>query len=331
MYTQTRYEMIVRARDPIAHASETIGNSSIFCRKKVRVPGGEVAHVVYLSGDSIRHQLREAAAYGTLHEAGLLDDPQLSEGALRLLFSGGVVTGRGDAAVINLDAYRKLVALFPPLALLGGCADNRPIPGQINVDEGNLLCSEMLHLTPPWVVEWARENGERIDTQRSSVEEVQRVRMDATLVPEKVKLLSDSAKVTVNARLLKSEKAHEDADSKAKGESKSAMMPRTHERLVQGSLLWLGIEARTYTDLEFDAFNFAVACMLNNFRIGGKQAQGHGRLEFVAGARIHFEPSAGKLESVGAELAPKVGDLYKAHVKSRKDELTGWLRGAVNA
>lgn len=327
----TRYEMIVRAKDPICHTQETIGNSAVFARKKVRQPGGEIAMICYVSADSVRHQLREAAAYGTLHEAGLLDDPQLSEGALRLLFNGGSVTGKGNAAVINLDAYRKLVALFPPLALLGGCADNRPLPGQINVDEGNLLCSEMEHLTPPWAIKWALDNGERIETQRASVEEVQRVRMDATLIPEKVKLLSDAAQANVNGRLLKSEKAHEDADSKAKGESKSMMMPRTHERLIQGSLLWLGIEARTYSDLELDAFNFAVACLLNNFRVGGKQGQGHGRLEFVAGARIRFEPSCGNLENIGAELAPKVGDLYKAHVKSRKDELTSWLRGAVNS
>lgn len=331
MMTQTRFEMIVRCKDPVAHASETIGNTSIFARKKVRLPGGEMVFVPYISGDSIRHQLREAAAYGTLHAAGLLDDPQLSEGALRLLFNGGAVTGRGNAAVVNLDAYRKLVGLFPPLALLGGCTDNRPIPGQVIVDEGNLLCSEMLHITPPWTVEWADKNGERIDTCRSAIEETQRVRMDATLIPEKVKLLSDAAKANVGARLLTSEKAHEDADSKAKGESKSMMMPRTHERLVQGTLLWLGIEARTYTDLEFDAFCFSVACMLNNFRVGGKQAQGHGRLEFVAGARINFEPSAGKLENVGAELAPKTGDLYRAHVVARKEELASWLRSAVNS
>ncbi len=327
----TRFEMIVRAKDPVCHAQETIGNQSIFMRKSVRLPGGARAQVPMLSGDCIRHQLREAGAYGTLQEAGILDDPQLSEGALRLLFNGGMVTGKGDAAVINLERYRELVALFPPLALLGGCADNRPIQGQLNVDEGNLLCTEMLHLAPTWVVDWANENGEKIETCRASIEEVQRVRMDATLQPEKVKLLSDNAKANVNSRLLKSEKAHEDADSKAKSESKSAMMPRTHERIVQGSLLWIGIEARTYGDLEFDAFQFTVACLLNNFRVGGKLGTGHGRLEFVAGARIHFKPSAGTLERVGSELAPKVGDMYRAHVQLRKEELASWLRSAINS
>jgi hypothetical protein len=284
-----------------------------------------------LSGDSIRHNIREAASYGTLQLADILDDPQLSEGALRLLFNGGMVTGKGDAAVINLDRYRELVALFPPLALLGGCADNRPIQGQLNVDEGNLICTEMLHLMPQWVIDWCRENNETIESCRSSIEEVQRVRMDATLQPEKLKLLSDNAKANVNARLLKSEKAHEEADSKAKSESKSAMMPRTHERLIQGSLLWIGIEARTYSDLEFDAFQFAVACLLNNFRVGGKLGTGHGRLEFVAGARIHFTPSAGTLERVGSELAPKVGDMYRQHVQLRKEELATWLRSNINS
>lgn len=327
----TRYEMIIRAAEPICHAQETIGNQSIFARKTVRVRGGERVQVPYLSGDAIRHQLREAATYGTLHAAGLLDDPQLSEGALRLLFNGGMVTGRGDAAVINLDRYRELVALFPPLALLGGCTDNRPVPGQVNVDEGNLLCAEMLHITPPWVIEWAKANEERIDSCRGLVEEVQRVRMDATLFPEKVNLLSDGAKANVNGRMLRSEAAHESADAKAKAESKSAMMPRTHERLIQGALLWIGLEARTYTDLEFDAFNFSVACLLSNFRVGGKAGTGHGRLEFVAGSRIHFQPAAAKLESVGSELAPKTGEIYKAHVVARKEELASWLRSAINS
>lgn len=328
---QTRFEMIVRAVEPICHAQETIGNQSIFARKTVRLRGGDRVQVPYISGDAIRHQLREAAAYGTLHAAGLLDDPQLSEGALRLMFNGGMVTGRGDASVINMDRYRELVALFPPLALLGGCTDNRPVPGQINVDEGNLICAEMVHLMPPWVTEWLKSNGERIESCRASVEEVQRVRMDATLFPEKVKLLSDNARANVQGRMLKSEAAHESADSKAKAESKSAMMPRTHERLVQGTLLWVGIEARTYTDLEWDCFCYAVACLLSNFRVGGKAGTGHGRLEFVAGSRIHFNPGTVQADAVGSELAPKTGELYKAHVASRKDELKAWLQSAINS
>jgi hypothetical protein len=65
--------------------------------------------------------------------------------------------------------------------------------------------------------------------------------------------------------------------------------------------------------------------------VGGRSATGHGRLKFVAGARIAFQPTAGSLEDIGAELAPKTGDLYRAHVAARKEELATWLRGAVNS
>lgn len=327
----TRYEMIVRAKQPIAHAQETIGNQSVLMRKRVRLPGGVYVQVPHVTGDTGRNKIRTAAALGTLHEAELLSDPQLSEGALRLLFAGGMMTGKGDAAVINIDRYRELVALFPPLALFGGCTDNRPVPGQVHVDDLNLICTEMRHLTPPWVLEWMERNGEKLDSCRASVEEVQRVRMDPVLKPEMHKLLNDTARANVQARQLTAEAAHETADSKLKAESKSAMLPRTHERIVQGSLFWFGIEARTYTDIEFDAFSFAVACLLNNFRVGGKQGTGHGLLEFVAGARIAFAPGAGKLENVGSELAPKTGELYRAHVRARKDELKAWLTSAINS
>lgn len=327
----TRFEMIVRAAQPIAHHQENLGNQAIFARKLVRLPGGERVNVPYVSGDTVRHALREAAFYGTLHEAGLLNDPQLSEGALRLLLAGGMVTGKGDASVVNIDRYRELVALFPPLALLGGCTDNRVIPGQMHVDDGNLLCSEMRHLSPPWVMAWLESNGERLESCRGAIEEVQRVRMDPMLRPEAVKLLSDGAKANVEGRALVAESAHDTGDAVAAKEGKSAMMPRTHERIIQGSLLWIGLEARTYSDLEHDSFCFAVACMLSNFHVGGKRGTGHGKLEFVAGSRVHFMPASASLESVGRELAPKTGDLYKAHVRARKDDLASWLRSGINS
>lgn len=330
MQTQ-RYEILVKARSPVAHAAENIGNASIFQRKPVRQPGGDVMMTPYVSGDAVRHALREAATYGTLHAAGILDDPQLSEGALRLLFAGGTVTGRGNASVLNIARYRELVSLFPPLALFGGCTDNRPLPGQMNVDELDLVCSEQSHNFPGWLTSWLSERNERVDSCRAYIEETQRVRMDPALFPDKQKLLSEGARMHVNSRQLASEGAHESGDAIDKAASKSTMMPRTHERIIQGALLWFGVEFRTYSPLERDAADFTLACLLNNFRVGGKGATGHGRLEFVAGARVRFEPVAGQLESIGAELAPKTGEIYRAHVVSRKEELAAWLRSEVNA
>lgn len=327
----TRFEMLIRAKTPIVHTQESIGNSAVFARKRVRQSDGTYAMVPYVSGNSMRHQLRSAAAYGTLHAAGILDDPQLSAGATRLLFNGGMVTGKGNASVVNLDQYRKLVALFPPLGLFGGCIDNGPREGKINVDELDVVCLEQGSYLPDWVKERIRDDGAIIDSCRLAIEEVQHVRMDAMLSDSTKQLLSPQAQADAMAREMSSSAAHESGDAVAKKESKSGMMPYTFERLAQGTLFTWGVEARTHNDLEHDAFCFTIACLLNNFRVGGKGGVGHGQLQFVAGARIHFLPTAGSLEQVGAELAPKVGELYKAHVVSRKEELVGWLRSNVNS
>lgn len=327
----TRYEFIVRAEEPVAHHSGSIGNVSVFMRKKIRVPGGSVISVPEITGDSIRHKLREAAVYATLDAAGILDDPQLSRGALRLLFNGGMVTGKGDATNINLDRYRQLVALFPPLALFGGCADNRLLPGQLNVDALNCLCSETMGLAPQWAKQWLEDTGEAVTSYRQLTERATRVRMDPELIPEKVLLLSESDQIACNNRLLAQELAHEDGDSIAAGKTKSAMMPRSFERLIQGTLFWGGVEARTYSDLEFDAFQYIFACLLTNFRVGGKAATGHGRLSFVKGCRIPFSLQPAVAEDATSELSAKVGTLYRARITERADELKKFLRSEVNA
>ena len=237
----TRYEFIARAIDPIAHHAESLGNMSIFMRKRMMLPSGRVLEVPFITGDSIRHNAREASVYATLDAAGFLDDPKLSEGALRLLFAGGMVTAKGDASTINLDSYRELVHLFPPLALLGGCVDNRPLPGQLIVDEGNLICAETIHTAPDWIHAWLEKEGVEIQSHRRLTEEVTRVRFDPTLSPEKQKLLTESAQMSVNRRLLASGKAHDEGDTKEAEREKSTNMPRSFERIIQGSLFWFGI------------------------------------------------------------------------------------------
>ena len=184
MMMQTlRYGFVLQAAQAICHSAETIGNESLLMREDVRQKGGGFAAVPIISGDAMRHGLREAAAYTFLDAAGLLDEPALSEAALRLLFAGGMVTGRGDASVISLDAYREMVDLVPSLKLLGGCTNSRVIPGQLAVDAAVLVCTETEHLlgrASPWVLDWAREHGEGLESCRVHVAEEQRVRMDPT-------------------------------------------------------------------------------------------------------------------------------------------------------
>lgn len=319
-----RYEFIVEAQGPVAHHSESIGNSAIAMRRKVRQADGSWCDVPIITGDTMRHGLREAASYALLDSAGLLGDAHLSESALRLLFAGGMITGKGDASAIKLDQYREMVELVPPLALLGGCANNRSIPGRLIVDDAVLICEESARYLPAWIVAWLEERSLPLDSCRTHLEEVQRVRMDPTLDPGKRKLLSAGAAEGVQSRLLASETASEKADFRAVEATKSTMLPRRFERLAQGSLFVWGCEATCYSELDVDTYHTAIGAFLANARVGGKKATGHGLIKVIAAEKTVLAAPAQR--SAGAcEIALRVGEAFRQHVAARADRLKEFL------
>jgi hypothetical protein len=323
-----RYECVLECAEPVAHHEETIGNEAILMRRKVRHNGGW-AHVPIVTGDTMRHGMREAAAYALLDAAGILQQdggPKLSEAALRLLFAGGMVTGKDGAGAVKLNQYRELCELVPSMALFGGCAENRVIPGRLIVSDATLICEESARYVPEWTLELAGQ----LDSCRSHVEEQQRVRMDPTLQPQKRALLLESAQVEANRRLEASETSSATKDAVNKAKEKSTMMPRRFERIAQGSLLSWSVEADVYNDLELDTFLLTLCAFLGRARVGGKRGTGHGLLKVVAGRDVEFVTTA-QHESVDVTaLAGRVGELFKAHVAERKERIESFLNG-VNA
>lgn len=325
MHDQLRYDFILECMTPLAHASESVGNTSLSMREKRRLPNGSFVHVPIITGDTLRHGLREAASYALLDAAGLLDAPALGEAALRLLFAGGMITG-SDAGAVRLDDFRRMVELMPHLGLLGGCAQNRAIPGKVQVDAADLICSETAHRMPEWVTDWLREGGVALQSCRGHIEEVQRVRMDPTLDPSKRKLLSDGG-AAVEQRLLSSEHGKEVGDAVLANASKSSMMPRRHETVVAGSLFFWSVTALVHSELERDAFNTMVGGFLRDARVGGKRATGHGRIRPVVAKQITVQRPREAPENLDAgTLASRVGSLFYEHVKSRKVDIEKWLR-----
>lgn len=327
MQTQ-RYEFILEAVEPIAHHSEVFGNQAVAMRRRVRQPDGTFADVPVVTGDTMRHKMREAASYAFLDAAGQLEAPALSEAALRLLFAGGMVTGRGDGGVVQIYHYRTMADLLPHLALFGGCAGNRVIPGRLTVSDAVLICSEQERFLPAWVTEWLAQRGNSLSTCRSAVEEVQRVRMDPAMNPSKRLLLDEQARAHVEGRLLASETARASADDVAAVASKSTMMPRMFERIVQGSLFFWKVEATCYNDLDLDTFLVAVAAFLYAPRVGGKQGTGHGLLRAVAANRAQLNRPAERTEMVDpGDIAPRAGELFRQHVGARKSAVKTFLDG----
>lgn len=325
MKTQ-RFEFLLQAQQPIAHHAETFGNHAVIQRRRVRQADGSFSDVPVISADTMRHGMREASAYAFLDAAGLLDDGNLTESALRLLFSGGMVGGRGDGGTLNLDQYRQLCELCPPLALFGGCASNRVIPGRLFVEDAVLLCEESARHAPEWSMD-----GVTLASQRAHVEEAQRVRMDPTLDPGKRKLLTDGAQVDATKRLASSEAAHAADDAVAREDTKSSMMPRTFERVVQGSLFSWAVSAHTYSDLDVDTLMVALGVFLSRPVVGGKRGTGHGELRVVSARDIAVTRPAERAEVVDVTaLGGRVGALFRAHVAERKDRIKSFL-GSVEA
>lgn len=321
-----RFEFLLEAVQPVAHAQETIGNAAVAMRQKVRQPDGSFAHVPIVTGDTMRHGLREASTRA-LMACAKLDGQTLTEEALRLLFAGGMVTGSSGASV-KLDEVRRLSELLPPLALLGGCAQNRVIPGRIEVDAAVLVCEETAHLLPSWVQDWLGERGVTPESCRAHVEQVQRVRMDPTLDPAKRALLTDGARAKVEGRLLASESASESGDAAAKDRQKSTMMPFTYERIVQGSLFYWSVTALITCPLDLDTLFVMVASFAQHMTVGGKRGTGNGLLRPVQGAArasdLSLNPEPARvLDLVGPDQ--RVGELFRRHVGDRSEEIRAFL------
>lgn len=326
-----RIEIILRAEQPIAHAEGTIGNTSVVMRRKVRLPNGRWTRVPYVTGDTLRHGLREAATYAYLEAAGLLDAGSLSEAALRLLFSGGMVLGAASDTV-KLDDERRWRELCPHLSLLGGCLGNRIIPGKIECGDAWLICEETAHLMPEWIGPWAEERGIEPSPARPHIELVQRVRMDPTLSPGKRHLLTAGATASVEQRLLDSATASERDDARGKAESKSTMMPFTYETLAAGSLFSWRLDARTHTEIERDALVVMISAFLANAKVGGKKGTGHGLVRAIEARGMHRRGAAPvSLDSIALEgdgTAPELAR-WMAHVRDRKDAIRSWLGTVV--
>lgn len=325
---QHRIEMILRAAEPTAHHSETFGNTALIMREKMRMRDGRFEAIPIITGGTMRHGLRRSSAYVYLAAAGLLDEPGLTEASSRLLFNGGVIAGASGGGV-KLGEYHEIVDLCPMLRILGGCAQNRTMDGRSEIGSAVLICGESLELLPEWVSEYLDSQKTFVDTHRSHVEEVTRVRMDSLLQAGDRELLLPGEKARVEGRMIAHEAASEGGDAKKKDANKSTMMPRSFERVVRGSLWYWTMDFTTYSTLDEDTMWTMILGFATNIKVGGKKAERHGRME-VAHAR-EFE-LAKPVESVEFALASKAdakGALFKRHVQERREKIREFLQTVV--
>jgi CRISPR/Cas system CSM-associated protein Csm3 (group 7 of RAMP superfamily) len=109
------------------------------------------------------------------------------------------------------------------------------------------------------------------------------------------------------------------------------MLPRSFERLVEGSLFWWDVTCHCHSALDVDTLMVMLGAFLTNCRIGGKKATGHGRLNCLKAWDMHVPRPAEQATEVDATaLGTGVGSIFRKHVADRKEQVKTWLE-SVNA
>lgn len=139
-----KIDIIATALEPIVHGAGTSGNTQLLrmqdwfyiderTRKPVR------CRVPFISGNSIKHWLRDKAIRYALDAMGVRDGT-LTKAQVDLLFSGGHLSKTG--AAVDLTSARKLSELLPPLSLCGYSAGNAMEESKIAVSNLHVVCAE---------------------------------------------------------------------------------------------------------------------------------------------------------------------------------------------
>lgn len=123
---------------PLHHGAGTAGNTALLRTQRICLPDGSVRAVPMVSGNSLRHRLRDTLAWHLAHTLGL-GDGSLTKPQVDLLWSGGALTSTGQS---RLDLTRRAEQLLPHLGLLGYSAGAEIVAGTVNVNMLHLVCAE---------------------------------------------------------------------------------------------------------------------------------------------------------------------------------------------
>lgn len=133
---------------PLHHGAGNAGNTALLRRQQITLPDGTRARVPFVSGNALRHRLRDALAWH-LADTLALPDGSLSKAAVDLLWSGGAITRTG--AETDLGLARRVEHVLPCLRLLGYAAGSDITGGTLTVGMLHLVCVENAWRLPPGV------------------------------------------------------------------------------------------------------------------------------------------------------------------------------------
>lgn len=124
---------------PLHHGAGNAGNTALLRTEEIITADGQPASVPFVSGNSVRHAIREALAWHTLHTLNV-PHGSLTKASVDLLFTGGAITTTG--AQVDLGMARRVEDTYPALAMLGYAAQSDIVAGTLRVGSLMLVCAE---------------------------------------------------------------------------------------------------------------------------------------------------------------------------------------------
>lgn len=171
---------------PLHHGAGSSGNTALLRTQEVVQPDGTSVQVPFVSGNSIRHGLRDALAWHLVNTVGV-EDGTLTKAEVDLLWSGGAVTATG--ARTNLELRRQVDGLLASLGLLGFAAQSDIHAGVLRASDLILVAQENAWRLPDELAQ-SPHAGKRAGAYRSS-EFGTRHDVDSTPVARLVEMTSE--------------------------------------------------------------------------------------------------------------------------------------------
>ena len=152
----------------IAHGADTKdGNVQRFrTEPRTDLLTGASYDAPFLSGNSVRGQMRDMLAADMLHRLGLspLSIPPRTASSL---FAGGSIEAGADTTANTTT--RRMWREVPMVDLLGGCCDNQVLEGYLRIQDAITVCRETASMVAPAIAPGmdARELAARLHEARS--------------------------------------------------------------------------------------------------------------------------------------------------------------------
>lgn len=281
-----------RAESPITHMAGTAGNEAIVAREPIQTPAG-LRTVPFLSGNSIRHQIREHGFLWLIQEWGL--ERKLNRDQLTYLLNGGGNTSSGQ-----FEDTKRLVEwaeIFPLGGLLGGCMADQIVPGSLKAWRGRLVCEENRPYLPA-DLPFPLPEG-RLRSVQDFLGSYQYTRSVPGETPGDLEEISKA----------------EDAARESGKKDKSDRMIFGGQSITTGAFFAHGFILDRGSDLHLGALLWSLHLwQISGGVIGGQSSRGHGRLK----TWIHCDRLS---ETPQQELV----DQYQEHCRSMQERGIEWL------